>query len=300
MDRSSIDGRSMSKRSSWRSSTFSSVERNSQMVDMSTQTDFDAPPPILVPSKLPPRTAHNTSPKLSPKLSIKLAEIPESKSVDEAEPTEVAEITSKEDVEPTNTTELKTIEEIKPAGIERKSKDEVTPLPEIREDSAGDNARPNSSAQDSKGFYDVDFDDDSDDEVAVIQEIHQAAAPQVINRARMVTVAKPIAPKLPPRNPFRTRLSVNSDLANEGTTLDTGAGQSPMVSNRGQSPPPTPSLKNDMSSASSQHSISSDEGLERVGLTLQPKLESNEREKKSDEVISRPESPVKHVPGGFN
>jgi lipid-binding SYLF domain-containing protein len=304
MDRSSIDSRSLSKRSSWRSSTLSSyTERNSAMVDMSTQTDFDAPPPMVVPPKLPPRPEQNTSPKMSPKL----AEIPESTSIDDVKPAE-AELSvhkSTDSLRPTSPTEVKDIEEIKPtdipAPISVEENEAPLPSPEAGKDLANSNVRLTGSAARpvSIAYDDEDLDSDiSDDEEAVVQEVHQATAPQVITRARMVTVAKPVAPKLPPRNPFRTKLSVNSDLANEGSTRDMGAGRTP-VSN-GQSPPPTPSLKNDMSSASSQHSLSSDEGegLKRVSMVLQPKLEVSEPEKK-DEMISRPESPVKHVPGGF-
>jgi lipid-binding SYLF domain-containing protein len=309
LDRSSIDGRSMSKRSSWRSSTFSSnTERNSTMVDTSTQTDFDAPPPMPVPSKLPPKLPPRQEQNTSPKLSPKLPEIPESMSVDGVQPAEVeiATRTRMDSHGSTSPTEVKDIEDIKPTDIPapRSAEDEdvSVPLAEARKDSANSNDRHASSSAhlESQLYNDVELDSDvSDDEEAVVQEVHQATAPQVITRARMVTVAKPIAPKLPPRNPFRTKLSVNSDLANEGSTRDMGAGQTPV--SRGQSPPPTPSLKNDMSSASSQHSLSSDEGegLKRVSMGLQPKLKASEPEKK-EEVISRPGSPVNHVPGGFH
>ena len=290
LDQSSIDGRSMgSKRSSWRTSTFSSVERSSRMVDMSTQTEFDAPKPISIPP-LPPRPEQKSSPNLSPRLP----EIPESKSIDEAEPASVRE---REPVVPEKPVKILT--------------EEIVLSPEERKGSANDNSKQNRSARDSKGFYNADFDDDNnnedenddddDDEEVVIQEIQQAAAPQVVTRARMVTVPKAIPPKLPPRNPFRKRLSVNSDVSNEDSMRDIGAGPSPLVSN-GQSRPSTPSLKNDVSSASSQHSISSAEGFERVGNSFQPRLGGNDSEKADvkDDVISRPESPVKHVPGGFN
>ncbi|KAF2476032.1 DUF500-domain-containing protein [Lindgomyces ingoldianus] len=262
-NRSSIDGRSNSRRSSWRTSTISSmVERSTQTVDMSTQTDFDAPPPIQVPPALPPRTEQNSSPKM--------AEIPEDKSTDEAKP-EVQE----------------------------------------RKDSAKEDSRP-SSARNSQAFDNINLDDDAEDEEEeeeeeeeepVVQEIHQATAPQVITRARLVTVAKPIPPKLPPRNPFRNRLTVNSDIANESATRDIDAGTSPMVAS-GPSPPSTPSLKHDGSSTSSKDSISSIEGLEHVSKRLQPKFDSNdepeEKKEDKDEFHSVPDSPVKNIPGGFN
>ncbi|ORY15755.1 hypothetical protein BCR34DRAFT_477502 [Clohesyomyces aquaticus] len=248
-NRSSIDGRSISRRSSWRTSTMSSmVERSTQTVDMSTQTDFDAPPSIAVPPVLPPRSENNTSPKM--------AEIPEDKSTDE----------------------------VKPPVIGRK--------PSAKEETKS------SSARHSEAFDEVDLDDEAEEEEEpVIQEIHQAAAPQVITRARLVTVAKPIPPMLPPRNPGRKRLTLNAEVANEGTTRDMGSGTSPMIASV-SSPPSTPSLKEDGSSASS---LSSVEGLEHVSKSLQPKLERNVSESKSekDDFHSVPASPMKPVPGGF-
>lgn len=255
-DRSSIDGRSISRRSSWRTSTISSViePKTSTMVDMSTQTDIEPPSPIEVPPRLPARNSYSRTD------SPPLPDIPETKSTDEVKP-EIAE--SKDGIE--------------------------------------DGARPTSSARDSQAFADVDLDDDADEEEPVIQEIHQAATPQVITRARIVQVAKPIPPRLPPRNPFRNKqLSVNPDAANSDSMQDASAGPSPMFA-KGQSPPSTPSLKNDGSSASSFSSIEGD-NLEHVSNKLQPKLtninESDKQEK--NDFHSLPESPVKAVPGSFN
>ncbi|KAF2189211.1 DUF500-domain-containing protein [Zopfia rhizophila CBS 207.26] len=274
IDRSSIDGKSISRRSSWRTSTISSmIDRNYQTMDMGTQTDFDAPPPIQVPPQLPPRHEHNTNP-------TKMAEIPEHKSTDEvkSEDTKEAEPEATQEVQPEAPNEVA---------------DEVT---KEKRDDTKDEARRNFSRE-SKFFDDVDL----DDEEPVVQEIQQAAAPQVITRARLVTVAKPIPPKLPPRNPHRNRLNINSDVANAGATRDMAVGPSPMTAT-GPSPPSTPSLKNDGSSASSQDSISSIEGLEHIQDSFQPKPERTETKKpqKKDGFHSAPESPTKHVPGGFN
>lgn len=171
--------------------------------------------------------------------------------------------------------------------------DEVRPASAGRTDSANNEPRPTSSPRNSKAFDEVDLDDDVDEEEEpVIQEIHQAAAPQAITRARIITVAKPIPPKLPPRNPFRARLSVNSDAANETTTRDSGSGASP---------PSTPSLNHDGSSASSQHSVASIEGLEHVSNLLQPHpSQGPEQKEEKDDFHSLPGSPIKSVPGGFN
>ncbi|KAF2731570.1 DUF500-domain-containing protein [Polyplosphaeria fusca] len=258
-DRSSIDGRSISRRSSWRTSTISSVlDRQSTMVDMSTQTDFEAPPAIHVPPpQLPPRNTHNTSPKM--------AEIPETKSTDD---------------------------------IDQEIDDTISKTPEKRKDSANEHTTPTSSSRDSRAFQDIDLDDDADFEEPVVVEVQQAAAPQVITRARVVQVAKPIPPKLPPRNPFRTKLSIDSNVDGDIFMRDSSAGPSPMVAN--PSSPSTPSLKHDGSSASSKDSISSTEGLEHVSNRFQSKPVPNESEKKTESFHSIPTTPTKEVPGAFN
>lgn len=258
-DRSSIDGRSVSRRSSWRTSTISSVlepKTPSKMVDMSTQTDLDAPTPIHVPSlppRLPPRDNRTPSPTL--------ANIPETKVI-EGTPTK-----SEEEHVPQNTSEK-----------EEKDVD----------------LAPRSTARLSQAFDDVDIDDE-DDEEPIIEEIHQAAAPQTITRARIVQVAKPLPPKLPPRNPFRNRASYQSNGSNDDTTRDPSIDPSPT---KDQSPPATPSLK-DGSSASSLDDF---EGLEHVSKGLHPHVSQeapNAEKGQAEYVHPLPESPVKTVPGGF-
>ncbi|KAF2637402.1 DUF500-domain-containing protein [Massarina eburnea CBS 473.64] len=222
-ERLSYDSRSNSRRSSWRTSTISSVleSRSSTMVSMGTQTDFDPPTPIKVPSQ-PTRSIRTPSPVLD--------DIPETKPIED--------------------------------------------LPPLSEhDSPQQNSRPN-SLRFSKGFQDYELDDE---EEPIIAEIQQATAPQSINRARIVQVAKPTPPKLPPRNPQRARRSVELDA-----TRDASSGPSPMV---GQSPASTPELKADGSSTSSLSSI---EGLDHVN------------QKEEQDVHSVPESPIKAIPGGFN
>lgn len=142
---------------------------------------------------------------------------------------------------------------------------------------------------DSK-FDDIDL-DDQDEEEPVIAEVHQATAPQAVTRARIVQVAKPIPPKLPPRNPFRTR-SLQLNTSNENLTRSTSAQNSPV---RGQSPPTTPSLKEDDSSASS---LSSVEGLDRTTKELHSH-QSQEPKKAEDDFNPLPESPIKAIPGSF-
>lgn len=290
MDRSSIDDRSASRRSSWRTSTISSVlggsSRTSTMVDMSTQTDLEDPPTLAVPQKLstpptlsvppplPPRQAHSASPTM--------AEIPENKSTDEVKSETVEKEAKSETIK----------EEIKSETVEKEVKPETAP---VEPKDSPEEPKSSSSPRNSKSFDDIDLDEDADDEEPTIIEVHQASAPQVINRARIVTVAKPIPPKLPARNPFRTRLSVNSDLSNEGATKDAASGPSPMA----PLSPSTPSLKHDGSSTSSKDSISSVDmgGIEHIRDSFQPK--ETPKTEKAEVSDSAPDSPIKNIPGGF-
>lgn len=273
-DRSSIDGRSISRRSSWRTSTISSMlepRTPSRMVDMSTQTDLDEPAPIQVPPQLPPRLPprHNRTP------SPTLADIPESK---------VAEETPRKAIEETP----------------KKVKEEISDLKSEEKDEKDEkyiDTAPASTARLSKAFDDVDIDDDDDDEEEpIIEEIHQAAAPQTITRARIVQVAKPLPPKLPPRNPFRSRASYQSNTTNDDTSRGTLMDGSSV---KDQSPPATPSLK-DGSSASSLDDF---EGLEHVGKELRPHASQETpamHEEEKEDFHPIPESPIKAIPGGFN
>lgn len=272
MDRASIAG---SRRSSWRTSTISSVlepRTPTTMIDMSTQTDMgtqtdDLPPPPTVkklPPPLPPR--QNTVRTPTPPLE----EIPEAK-VEEA-------------ILPPSTTEVKAEEE--------------TPKVEKTAESKLAN-----SPRNSISFDDVDVDDeDQEEEPIIIHEVHQAAAPQVITRARVVQVAKPVAPKLPARNPFRNRISTHSDASSLETSLDASAGPSPAVEKH--SPDSIPSLMRGDSTSSL--SSTEDHRLEKIGDKLQPKysnepaMEQEAKDDKGDAFHSLPESPIKTVPGGFN
>ena len=252
--RRSMDNRSStaaSRRSSWRTSTISSVlepRTPSIMMDMSTQTDDLPPPPKKSPPALPPR--QNVARTPSPPLN----DIPETKV------------------------------------------EEATPQPAKAEDKAVEESKDVTSSRHTKEFDDVDLDDDDLlEEEPIIHEVHQAAAPQVITRARVVQVAKPIPPTLPVRNPFRNRISTASDVSID---VSKDAAAAPK-----QSPISTPSLRH----GDSTSSLSSVEGatLERITNKLQPKA-SNEgavEEKmgeKDDALHSLPESPIKSVPGGFN
>lgn len=253
MDRSSI---AASRRSSWRTSTISSVmepRAPSIMVDTCTQTDDLPPPPRKTPPALPPRNNVARTP------SPPLAEIPETK-----------------------------VEEATPEAT--KSKETVVEETE----------RPSSPTA-AKEFEDVELDEDLEEE-AIIHEVHQAAAPQVITRARVVQVAKPVAPALPVRSPFRNRFSTAS-IASTETSPD--ATTAPAPATEKQSPISTPSLRH----GDSTSSLSSVEGanLEHISNKLQPKYSNEpvpepETKKETESAQSRPESPVKtvHIPGGFH
>jgi lipid-binding SYLF domain-containing protein len=280
-DRSSFAG---SRPSSWRMSNISSVfEPRAPTVDMSTQTD-DLPPP--------PPTIKKPAPALPPRTSIArtstppMADIPETKIEHPTPP--------------------------RPKSSEKPS-DEATPTaPEPKSDTAVDDkssgapqnpASPDEVARDDDEDDDEDDDDNSDDddfeEEPVVHEIHQAAAPHAI-RARVVQVAKPVAPALPVRNPFRNRISTNSD-GSLSTTQDTSAMPSPTVPKH--SPDSTPSLMRG-DSTSSLSSVE-DSRLEQIGNRLKPKYShepSPENEKGDNNEVSHspPESPIKSIPGGFN
>lgn len=298
-DRSSIAASlAPSRRSSWRSSTLSSVLGGSRprsnyadsstqtsYADSSTQTDVDSSTPStpitkLTPPPLPPRTPPRSNDVRTP--SPPLADIPE---------TTVQEATPLKKVAP---------EPIAQPGsplrksIEADNEDEKAELKKDVEQPI----EPKVDTKDDK-LDDIELDSESEDEEdVVIHEVHQAAAPQVINRARIVQVAKPVAPMLPPRNPFRN--SRNRNSATSDASTERGAEEKP-------SPVSTPSLRHG-DSASSLSSVEG-EGLAHVSAGLQPKTaeqqekeektERTEKEQKDEVPPARPESPVKAVPGAF-
>jgi lipid-binding SYLF domain-containing protein len=273
-DRSSLAG---SRRSSWRTSTISSVlEPRTPTVDMSTQTDDLPPPPAArrSPPTLPPRasvTRTSTPP---------IAEIPETR-IEEATPPR--------------------------AKSAERQKEEGTPTPSVTKQDSAVDANSSGSPRNTTSNEAVDSDDEEEDddddfeEEAVVHEVHQATAPQVITRARVVQVAKPVAPALPVRNPFRNRISTNSD-GSLGAAVDGSAHASPTVPKH--SPESTPSLMRG-DSTSSLSSVE-DSRLEQIGNRLKPKYshepspENEKSEEKEDAFHDLPESPMKSIPGGFN
>lgn len=269
-DRSSYAG---SRRSSWRTSTISSVlEPRTPTVDMSTQTDDLPPPPPTIrksPPPLPPRTSVARTP------TPPILEVPETR-VEQATPPRAKSA----DIQ---------AEEATPTAAGTKTDRAVDP----KSDGSPQNSTVAEEVHDSDSSSDSDEEEEEDEfeEEPIVHEIQQAAAPQAI-RARVVQVAKPMPPALPVRNPFRNRVSTNSD----------GSLNSPTVPKH--SPESTPSLMRG-DSTSSLSSVE-DNRLEQIGNRLKPKYshepspDDEKREDKDDSFHSLPESPMKSIPGGFN
>jgi hypothetical protein len=302
MDTSSVAG---SRRSSWRTSTMSSVlePRTPTMVDKTdtgTQTQDDLPPP--------PPTVKKSPPTLPPRQNAvrvstpPLTDIPETKIEEATPPSKTAdqqtEQTTREAEEKTQQTQEK-IEDTQANSTPSKS----TEFDDVDLDDYDDDDDDDEDEDDDEDDEDEDEDTDIIIEEPIIHEVHQAAAPQVITRARVVQVAKAVPPQLPMRNPFRNRISTHSDASLEASR-DASAGPSPIVPKH--SPDSTPSLMRGDSTSSL--SSTEDSRLEHIGNKLKPKY-SNEPpadqgkktdEEKDDAFHSLPESPMKSIPGGFN
>jgi lipid-binding SYLF domain-containing protein len=275
--RRSMDNRSSiapSRRSSWRTSTISSVlepRAPSVMMDMSTQTD-DLPPP-------PKRT---TPPALPPRQSVARTSTPPTIEIAESEETELKEVAPEPVVEKTEAEKI-----LERAIAESQGLDVPT------DSKTSDDADLEDEEEDSD-------DDDLEEEPVVIHQVHQAAAPQVVTRARVVQVAKPVPPQLPVRNPHRNRISTASEASSE-PVHDAATGPS----HTGEKPSPisTPSLRH----GDSASSLSSVEGgsLERdtnklnlkTSTEVAPELEK--KDEREDDFQSLPPSPIKTVPGSF-
>ncbi|KAF1985627.1 DUF500-domain-containing protein [Aulographum hederae CBS 113979] len=202
--RKSMDGRSISRRSSWRKSTMSgnSAFDRPPMANSGTQTDDEG---STTTTHQPPGGASpesRASSLKSPRINGHMPHISETPSL--------------QDLPDKNP-------EPAPA-----SAPQSHPDPETKR-----------QRDVTASVEDADDADDADtDEPVVVHSIQQAAAPQVITRARLVTVAKARAPPaLPPRNPVRERIMKSADVAGElpathsigvgvgsGLTVGTGVG----------------------------------------------------------------------------
>ncbi|KAF2140057.1 uncharacterized protein K452DRAFT_300007 [Aplosporella prunicola CBS 121167] len=231
------DSRSASRRSSWRTSTLSTMDRSIQTctTDMATQTDFDSPAVSISsprPSESPNRAA--------------MAEIPEDEEIKISEPAQ-AVVAENITAEPEEESEVESEDEDMTDGL--KPEEEKREVPEghalVRQGSVLPYG----------------------EEDAVLEEpvVHQVQAPQAI-RARLVTVTKPTAPKLPPRNPGRNRkgpLVINADpLNSDFMPKEQATSSSPRTP---QSLSEKPSVRTDSaSSISSRDSVSSVEAMEAM------------------------------------
>jgi len=129
----------------------------------------------------------------------------------------------------------------------------------------------------------VELDDDHEEE-AVVHEVQQAAAPQVVHKARMVTVTKPKAPQLPPRNPIRDRKKPLIIDAN--TNEDESVGPFPSPS------PQSPQSSRSFGSISSgEHVEAAQEAVTRIDLRNDEEREGfDDVQLDTDEVMESKES----------
>jgi lipid-binding SYLF domain-containing protein len=207
--RESVDG-GISRRSSWRTSI---TERSTHTADMSTQTDFDSPP---LPSR--PHSAMYRS---------SMANIPEDAmaSIDDqiSKGTSTPQWARDPPAESTEQKEAETKDLPMPPTSEVAEAGSEPPIPLT----LGLGQTPELKAPEPHSpehTHDEDADDEDEnsdcDDEAVIQEVQQVkkpqivtALPQVVSKARLVTVAKSTPPALPPRNPGRVRASVSRSPA---------------------------------------------------------------------------------------
>jgi hypothetical protein len=229
---------SMSRRSSWRTSTLSNTtytERSTTTMDVGIQTDFDTP--ATSPSSFS-NSVRNT----------KMTDIPERRSEDrqirlgEEVPQASIEKVSESPKEETsvageNTTVTNGIDQ------EVKESNQRTNVPE---GSTPDVAETHKDEKDAES--------DEEEEQAVVHTVQQAATPQRISKARLVSVKKQTPPALPPRNPIRDRrrpLIITGDNLHEGYSNDQGT--SPISRNASVSS----IYKSETEQQSSRHSMSS-------------------------------------------
>ncbi|QDS71192.1 hypothetical protein FKW77_010239 [Venturia effusa] len=280
-NRDSVDAtsvRSMSRRNSWRTSTFSNTahtDRSYTTIDIGVQTDFDTPA---------------TSPSGTNSLrKSTMTDIPEHKSEDkqdgmgEEAPKSSEKLPSRQKERTTAGVERNgSIQEPK-EGQEPKSLQALmaTPLPavQVQEDAT--------IPTDTSPVTNDPESDDEEDEEAVIHTVHQATTPQRAIHARLVSVKKKPPPALPPRNPIRDRkrplIISGNNLSHHHEDEDCkGLGISTLSRNASVSS----DYRSEVEETSSGRSLSS------VDLTEEMKHERPVRPS-ADEVESRSNSPAK-------
>ena len=170
-NRNSSDVRSISQRSSWRTSALSSISTGTRTVDIATQTESDTPA---------------TSPR-----SIKSSEHNRMEEIHE-DPIE-------QDVKATDTLKLFTEGFSQTNGTTDIA--EILVVPDRETPTVDDNPQ----QVEAEPEY-----EDQEEPVVVhtiqqVQAVRHAASPKFVAKARLVTLQKKAAPALPPRNPIRDR-----------------------------------------------------------------------------------------------
>jgi hypothetical protein len=129
------------------------------------------------------------------------------------------------------------------------------------------------------------YSSDEDEEPVVVQTVQTAATPQFINRARLVSVKKPNAPALPPRNPVRAHgkgLSIGSINSPpplpERSSQDDGAVEVERKEAEGEKRP-------------SVERTRSHDSMTLVDLQEKREVKEGEKEKEVDEFHSAANSP---------
>lgn len=307
IDRSSFrDSKSVSRRSSWRTSTLSNMtDRATQTVDMGIQTDFDSPgtnsrrlseaenrSPM---AEIPENDVAPTAPSRSASVAASMKSIKEEVKEDgkEAEKEQEQSQHVSEDAEEKQTEEI----QVKLA-IEDDEKSYPAAKPGVEEDN--DKSETSASAQTPNfaRFSTYDYENVAVEE-PVVHQVRQAATPQAM-RARLVSVKKPTPPRIPPRNPVRNRrgpLIISAEPYNADVSRDSMSPRSPPSS----SEHPSISTMDSASTVSSRDSFSSDDGIDAMNKRISVirmtdsdetpgKQEKNSR-KNSDEFHSVPATP---------
>ncbi|EKG18193.1 hypothetical protein MPH_04582 [Macrophomina phaseolina MS6] len=276
IDRSSYrDSKTVSRRSSWRTSTLSNMtDRATQTVDMGIQTDLEPPstnsqrvsesenrsPMAEIPendvAKAESSTqfpVSRTSSKAASLKSIKEEAKDEKEKEEESEKlAENAEGMREEEIQ----IKLAVDEEEKSASAERTETEE----PEDKFETAE-----GAQARNFSRFSTYDYENAAVEE-PIVHQVRQAATPQAI-RARLVTVKKPTPPRIPPRNPIRNRkgpLIISAEPYNAAASRDSMSPRSPPSS----SEHPSVSTMDSASTISSRGSFSSDDGTDAMNKRM--------------------------------
>jgi hypothetical protein len=257
----------MSRRSSWRTSTFSNTaqtDRSYTTIDIGVQTDFDTP-------ATSPSGSNSTR-------NAKMTDILERKSEDRQKPMSEEAPQTSIDALPTRQKEETIISNGITAGRNdslQGEKDLTEQKPQLEEPTTIPTIA-HIDVNDAQS-------DDEEEEEAVIHTIQQAATPQRPIQARLVSVKKQAPPALPPRNPIRDRkrpLIITGDNLHDDDSKDQG------TSTMSRDASLSSVYKSEVEEASSGHSLSSvDFGEEmKNDRPLRPS---------ADEVEARSPSPTK-------